>query len=65
MREVQTLKSGWAAPSDEYKVSFFSNGGITRIIIVLHKGGGKAYERSGTQQPSKEGVRHRISTQET
>lgn len=65
MREVRTLKSGWATSSDEYKVLSFTNGGIIRIITILHKGWGKAYERSGTQQSSKEGIRHRISTQET
>lgn len=30
-REVQTLRSGWAIPSDQSKLLCFCNGGITRI----------------------------------
>lgn len=36
-REVRALRSGRAAPPDQYKASSFSDGGITRITTVLHK----------------------------
>lgn len=62
---MHTLRNAWATPSEKYKVLSFSNGGITRITTVLHKGWGKAYKCSGTEQPPKEGLRHKIITWKT